>query len=67
MTKNLRMLRSQSLHKFHRRIPNPMDANNIQKINRYKKRGTQSVYNVRERGWQGVAGSGKLCRFTERK
>jgi hypothetical protein len=44
-----------------------MDANNIQKINRYKKPKSGSVYNVRERGWQGVAASGKLWRFTERK
>jgi hypothetical protein len=44
-----------------------MDANNIQKINRYKKPESRGVYNVRERGWQGVAASGKLCRFTERK
>jgi hypothetical protein len=44
-----------------------MDANNIQKINRYKKLRSESVYNVCERGWQGVAASGKLSEFPERK
>jgi hypothetical protein len=44
-----------------------MDANNIQKINRYKEPESGGVYNVRERGWQGVAASGKLSEFPERK